>query len=98
MTMSSGASQRISGRAAGAIAVLLVLALVSAALLAGAGRARAQSGRWTLPRQLTWYWQLQGTIANDEPVTAYDIDGFENSAAEVAGLHSQGKHVICYID
>jgi len=47
---------------------------------------------------LTWYWQLQGTVENDEPVAAYDIDGFENSAAEVAALHAQGKHVICYID
>jgi hypothetical protein len=31
-------------------------------------------------------------------VAAYDIDGFENSAAEVAALHAQGKRVICYID
>jgi hypothetical protein len=31
-------------------------------------------------------------------VAAYDIDGFENSAAEVATLHAEGKHVICYID
>jgi hypothetical protein len=96
--MSSGAAQRISGRGAGALAALLLVALASAALLAGTGKARAQSGWWTPPRQLTWYWQLQGTVANDEPVAAYDIDGFENSAAEVATLHSQGKHVICYID
>jgi hypothetical protein len=47
---------------------------------------------------LTWYWQLQGTVNNNEPVAAYDIDGFETSAAEVAALHAQGKHVICYID
>jgi hypothetical protein len=31
-------------------------------------------------------------------VAAYDIDGFTNSAGEVATLHGQGKHVICYID
>ncbi len=47
---------------------------------------------------LTWYWQLQGTVNNSESVAAYDIDGFENIAAEVATLHAQGKHVICYID
>jgi hypothetical protein len=47
---------------------------------------------------LTWYWQLQGTVNNNEPVEAYDIDGYENTAAEVATLHGQGKHVICYID
>ena len=39
-----------------------------------------------------------GKVNNSEPVAAYDIDGFENSAAEVAALHAQGKHVICYID
>jgi hypothetical protein len=78
---------------AGAAAV----ALVCAALLLGAGQARAE-GWWQPPQHLTWYWQLQGTVRNGEPVAAYDIDGFENSAAEVATLHSQGKHVICYID
>jgi hypothetical protein len=31
-------------------------------------------------------------------VAAYDIDGFDNSASEVATLHAAGKHVICYID
>ena len=53
---------------------------------------------WIPPQHLTWYWQLQGTVNNNEPVAAYDIDGFENSAGEVATLHGQGKHVICYID
>ena len=61
-------------------------------------RARGASGWWTLPPRPTWYWQLQGKINNNEPVAVYDIDGFENSAAEVAALHAQGKHVICYID
>jgi hypothetical protein len=53
---------------------------------------------WIPPQHLTWYWQLQGTVDNNEPVEAYDIDGFENTAAEVAALHAQGKHVICYVD
>ena len=35
---------------------------------------------------------------NSEPVLAYDIDGFENEASEVALLHAKGIHVICYID
>ena len=39
-----------------------------------------------------------GKVENTEPVQAYDIDGFENSAAEVASLKAQGKHAICYID
>ena len=55
-------------------------------------------GWWVPPQHLTWYWQLQGTVDNSEPVEAYDVDGFESTAAEVAALHTQGKHVICYID
>ena len=30
--------------------------------------------------------------------SVYDIDGFDNSAATVAGLHARGAKVICYID
>ncbi len=63
------------------------------------GGSGGTSGSWWIPPQhLTWYWQLQGTISNSEPVEAYDIDGFDNTAAEVAALHAAGKHVICYID
>ena len=67
-------------------------ALAALVLLASAGQARAAGGWWTPPQHLTWYWQLTGKVDNDEPVAAYDIDGFENSAAEVATLHAQGKH------
>ncbi len=55
-------------------------------------------GWWVPPKDLTWYWQLQGTVNNNEPVAAYDIDGFENAASEVTTLHAKGIHVICYID
>jgi hypothetical protein len=64
----------------------------------GPGGGGSSAGRWVPPKSLTWYWQLQGTVNNSEPVAAYDIDGFDNSAAEVSTLHGQGKHVICYID
>jgi hypothetical protein len=65
----------------------------------GSGGSGGTGGsRWIPPQHLTWYWQLQGTISNSEPVAAYDIDGFDNTAAEVAALHAAGKHVICYID
>ncbi len=96
--MMASESLRVSRAAARAIAAVLLATLVAAVLLSRAGAARADRGWWTPPQQLTWYWQLTGTVNNNVPVAAYDIDGFENSAAEVATLHSRGKHVICYID
>ncbi len=95
--------------ALGGLAALAAL-LVASLMLPAAGRSQGSSGGgaaasaqppghwWTLPQHLTWYWQLQGNVDNEQPVAAYDIDGFENSAQEVAALHAQGKHVICYID
>lgn len=89
--------------AGAADAVLVALAALS--LLPGASARALQSGSpgaapawWQPPAHLTWYWQLQGTVNNGEPVAAYDIDGFENDAAEVAALHARGTRVICYID
>ncbi len=54
--------------------------------------------KWIPPEHLTWYWQLQGAVNNNEPVAAYDIDGVENTSIEVAALHAKSIHVICYID
>lgn len=72
---------------------------LAATVLALALAAAAPAGAWWQPQQrLTWYWQLQGTVRNTVPVDAYDIDGFENSASEVATLHAAGRHVICYVD
>jgi hypothetical protein len=62
------------------------------------GSGGSTAGMWIPPKDLTWYWQLQGTVNNNEPVAAYDIDGFDNAASEVSTLHASGKHVICYID
>ena len=76
----------------------LVLAAAIAALALAPGAAPASEGWWAPPQHLTWFWQLQGKINMNEPVAAYDVDGFEISAAQVAALHAQGKHVICYID
>ncbi|HYB28976.1 MAG TPA: endo alpha-1,4 polygalactosaminidase [Solirubrobacteraceae bacterium] len=60
--------------------------------------AAAHAATWVPPRDLSWYWQLTGTVDNSYGAAAYDIDGFDNTAAEVATLHAAGKHVICYID
>jgi hypothetical protein len=94
--MSSVSATARSQRARFALA--LVAALAAIVVLGHASGARAASGWWSPPQQLTWFWQLQGNVNNEQPVAAYDIDGFENEASEVAALHAQGKHVICYID
>lgn len=76
----------------------LVLAISAALALACAVPVAAAAGWWTPPQHLTWFWQLQGKVDNSHAVAAYDIDGFENEASEVAALHAEGKHAICYID
>ncbi|MEU8888470.1 endo alpha-1,4 polygalactosaminidase [Streptomyces sp. NPDC048442] len=45
-----------------------------------------------------WQWQLDGRVDPRTDVPVYDIDGFENSAADVARLHAAGRKVICYIN
>jgi hypothetical protein len=84
------------------VAALVVLVAGAGVGVAAAGAsssgATAAASWWIPPQHLTWFWQLQGVVKNDKAVAAYDIDGFENEASEVAALHAQGKHVICYID
>jgi hypothetical protein len=81
--------------------LLMALPALCSATPATAGsapRAASAASWWTPPQHLTWFWQLQGKIDNSKQVAAYDIDGFENEASEVAALHAQGKRVICYVD
>ena len=74
------------------LATVLAVALVPLLVAAGA------QARWRPPQHLTWYWQLSGTLRYGYDVAAYDVDGFETSAAQVRRLHAAGRRVVCYID
>ncbi|MEU2432999.1 endo alpha-1,4 polygalactosaminidase [Streptomyces sp. NPDC007861] len=85
-------------RIRGALAVALVVLLVLSAGCSSGGPA-PEEARWRPRPGTPWQWQLDGRAdpaAADVPV--YDIDGFENSAADVARLHRDGRRVICYIN
>jgi hypothetical protein len=73
-------------------------ALALGALLLLGFTPTAGAHHWIPPRRLTWYWQLTGRVQNSVDVGAYDIDGFDTSAREVAALHKLHRRVICYID
>lgn len=54
---------------------------------------------WRPSKSATFYWDLQNAPPdNGKNVGVYDIDGFNNTAAEVAALHALGLKVVCYMD
>ncbi|MER7577219.1 endo alpha-1,4 polygalactosaminidase [Streptomyces sp. NPDC126514] len=72
-----------------------------AALTGCAGADDEDPGRepvWQPRPGLAWQWQLDGPVDPSVDVPVYDIDGFENSAADVARLHRDGRKVICYVN
>ncbi|MFK0159770.1 endo alpha-1,4 polygalactosaminidase [Streptomyces sp. NPDC090499] len=90
---------------------LLLPAALTAALLAGCSTAHPGSPArsdspaaspaaavWQPRPGLAWQWQLDGEVKPTVDVPVYDIDGFENSKADVAGLHRAGRKVICYVN
>ncbi|MFJ8311484.1 MULTISPECIES: endo alpha-1,4 polygalactosaminidase [unclassified Streptomyces] len=58
----------------------------------------AKAKPWQPKPGTAWQWQLNGRVDSGPDVPVYDIDGFENTAADVAKLHSQGRKAICYIN
>ncbi len=56
------------------------------------------SGYWYPKPGTSWQWQLSGALDTSFDVQAYDIDLFDNSAAQIAALHAAGRKVICYFD
>ncbi|RME62426.1 MAG: hypothetical protein D6790_06290, partial [Caldilineae bacterium] len=57
----------------------------------------ARTSWWRPSIGLTWQWQLETPVDTSVDAQVYDIDLFDNDAAVVAGLHGQGRKVICYI-
>ena len=58
----------------------------------------ASSGWWRPPADTSWQWQLTDLPLDQSfDVDMYDIEMFDNDASTVAGLHAQGRIVICYI-
>ncbi|HEV3311032.1 MAG TPA: endo alpha-1,4 polygalactosaminidase [Chloroflexota bacterium] len=53
---------------------------------------------WRPPLRLTWQLQLGGTLDPTVPAAMYEIDMFDDSAAQVADLHRLGRKAICYVD
>ena len=46
--------------------------------------------------EMTWNWQLQGTIDTSVDADVYDVDLFESPAGVIDELHAAGRIVICY--
>ena len=54
-------------------------------------------GNWYRPAvNVTWQWQLSGTVDTSHDVEIFDIDLFDSSTALIGQLKSDGHKVICY--
>ncbi len=53
---------------------------------------------WQPTAGSSWQIQFSGDIDTSYDVEVYDLDLFDTPASLVAELHSQGKHVICYLN
>ncbi|WP_250461952.1 endo alpha-1,4 polygalactosaminidase [Microbulbifer litoralis] len=57
------------------------------------------NGDWWKPtpaQNLTWQWQINGTLDTSFDVDMYDVDLFDTPAAQIQDLKDQGRTVICY--
>ncbi|HET9168267.1 MAG TPA: endo alpha-1,4 polygalactosaminidase [Actinospica sp.] len=82
-------------------------ALAAAGLFAAAPAASAApalpspvacSACWHPAVQTSWNWVLsKAPAAPYRSVQMYDVDGFDNTAADVANLHAAGIKAVCYI-
>jgi hypothetical protein len=55
-------------------------------------------GCYQFPLVTSWNYVLSTTPDLSIVADMYDIDGFDNTAATVASIHSAGRKAVCYID
>lgn len=77
---------------------LAIGAILLATLVSG-----SQASTGWLTKTTTWQWQIQGKIDQSVSAQMFDIDLFDARSGEInAGvidsLHTNGKHVLCYMD
>lgn len=54
-------------------------------------------GNWWKPTaDLTWQWQLSGTLNTSYNAAVYDLDLVDTSAVTIAQLKAAGRRVVCY--
>mgnify|MGYP001788354734 CR=1 FL=1 len=53
---------------------------------------------WQPHRDVTWQWQLSGTVEIGVSAQVFDIDMFTPPAATVRALHANGTKVLRYLD
>jgi hypothetical protein len=64
-----------------------------------AGTQYRPATRWIPAAATTFAIQYGGRkLDTNVKAAAYDVDGFDTTAATVAALHGKGRHVVCYID
>ncbi len=57
------------------------------------------TGNWWQPSpndNLTWQWQINGTLDTSFDVDMYDVDLFDTSINDIQTLQSVGRVVVCY--
>jgi hypothetical protein len=71
-------------------------AIPDAGAAADAGAPDADGGIWSPAPGTSWQIQLTGALDTRYQVAMYDLDLFDVSASQIAGLKAQGRKVICY--
>lgn len=75
----------------------MLIALAVMALLTPLTARAADPPHWQPAAGISWQIQFAGDLDLSLDVDAYDVDGFETSAAQVGQIHAGGARAICYI-